>query len=377
MHRGTSGLGRLALLLVAILATSAVAGCGSSSSSSSSSNAQTLLKQTFSGSHTVKSGVLDLVLSLAPTGSSTLTSPISLSLHGPFQSRGSGSLPASDFTLTLGAMGRRGSFGVVSTAAAGYVTLQGASYQLPQAQFQKLESSFSSVESSSGSAGGSGLSQLGINPAGWVRSPSVVGSDNVGGAQTTHIRGTVDVSVLLADLNRLLAKESKRTAATGKLPTTIPQATQDKIAGEIRNATLDVWTGTSDKTLRKLALNMTVPVTGKISTTFGGLSSAGIGFSLQYSNLNQPQTISTPPNVHPYSEFRAKLQGLVGGLQGTLGQSGLGGALGSSSGSGGSSPGTTSTPSAGTVSKYSQCIQSAGSDVTKMQKCASLLTGGQ
>jgi hypothetical protein len=53
------------------------------------------------------------------------------------------------------------------------------------------------------------------------------------------------------------------------------------------------------------------------------------------------------------------------------------------SGLGGASTGawSTTTPSSGAgsaagVSKYSGCIQKAGGDVTKMQKCASLLNGG-
>src|ERR1700733_732528 len=118
MPRGTWGPRRLALLLVVIVAASGLSACGSSSDSSSSSNAQTLLKQTFGGGHSVKSGVLDLGLTFTPTGSSTLTSPITLSIHGPFQSRGSGALPASDFTLSITALGHHGSFGVVSTGSA-------------------------------------------------------------------------------------------------------------------------------------------------------------------------------------------------------------------------------------------------------------------
>ncbi|MFZ0043307.1 MAG: hypothetical protein WAK93_18505 [Solirubrobacteraceae bacterium] len=383
MSRRTPAPRRLMLLLVALVAAMALAACGSSSSSSSSSeNAQTLLKQTFSGTHTVKSGVLDLGLSFNPSGSNTLTSPVTVSIHGPFQSRGSGNLPASDFTLAGSAMGHQGSLGVVSTGTAGYVTLQGTGYQLPQAEFQKLESSFSSVDSSGSSSSG-GLSKFGINPLHWIKDPSVVGTENIGGTDTTHIHGTVDVAALVSDLNTFLSKKSSSSSATSKLPAGIPAATQAKIAQEIKNASLDVWTGNSDKTLRKLALQLTVPVTGRISTTLGGLSSAGLGLTLQYSDLNQPQTISAPTSVKPYSQFQTKLQGLLQLFQSALSQSGIGGTSGSSAGSSGSSAGssgsatgTTSTPSAGTVNKYSQCIENAGSDVTKMQKCASLLDGG-
>ena len=52
------------MLLVALLSAAVLAACGSASSGSGS--AQTLLKQTFSGSHTVKSGVLTFDLSLTP-----------------------------------------------------------------------------------------------------------------------------------------------------------------------------------------------------------------------------------------------------------------------------------------------------------------------
>ena len=74
----------------------------------------------------------------------------------------------------------------------------------------------------------------------------------------------------------------------------IPDASRQKIAGEIKNPKFDVWTGNSDKTIRKLAISLTVPVSGQISAALGGLSSAGIGLNVSYANLNQPQTISAP-----------------------------------------------------------------------------------
>ncbi len=360
---------RLGLLLGSVAVSLVAGACGSSTGAgaSSSGNAQSLLQQTFSSGHSVKSGVLGFTLTVNPSGSSTLTTPVSLSLTGPFQSRGTGKLPASDFSVAISGLGRRGSIGVISTGTNGYVTLNGSNYQLPAADFQRLESSFSSVESSGGSQ--SGLSGLGINPLHWLKNPSVVGSQTVGGADTTHIRAGVNVSALLSDLNTFLGKTA-RTTGTTKLPTSIPPATRQQIAGVVKNATVDVWTGTSDKTLRKLALNVTVPVTGRVSTLLGGLSSAGIGLSIQYSNLNQTQTIATPTNVQPYSQFTAKIQGIVSALSGGLG-AGATGSLGSSSQSG-----STGSASSSKVLKYSQCIQNAGQDVLKMQKCASLLNGG-
>jgi hypothetical protein len=351
---------RVGLFLCAAACALVIAACGSSTGNdaASSSNAQSLLSQTFSKAHTVKSGVLGFSLSLTPTGSSTLTTPIVLSLNGPFQSRGTGKLPASAFTIGISALNKRGSLGVISTGSSGYVTLQGNAYRLPAADFQKLESSFSSVGSSGSS---SGLSGLGINPQHWLKNPSIVGSGTTGGAQTTHIRSGVDVSALLSDLNTFLAKTAKTTSNSTSIPRSIPASTQQEIAAAVQNARVDVWTGSSDKTLRKLTLSLTLPVTGQTSTVLGGMTSAGIGLTLQYSHLNQPQTISAPGNVKPYSEFTAKLRGVLSTVQGGLGSSSTGGS-------------SSSNPAK--VSKYTDCIQRAGKDVSKMQKCASLLNGG-
>ncbi len=362
---------RRGLVLGAVVPALAVAACGSSSGGSggsgSSGNAQSLLKQTFASGKPVKSGVLGVSVTLNPSGSSTFTTPISFSINGPFQSRGAGKLPQSNFTIAVSALGRKGQLGIVSTGTGGYVTLQGAAYQLPAADLQRLESGFSSVGGSS--QGGGGLSGLGINPQHWLTNASVVGSDTIGGTDTTHIRAGVNVSALLQDINTLLGKASSSTGT--KLPSSIPQATQQKVAAAVKNATVDVWTGKSDKVLRKLSLNLNVPVTGRLSTLAGGMTSAGIGLTLQYSDVNQPQTIAAPSNVQPYSEFTTKLRSVLTGIEGSVGAGALG-----STGSAGSTGSSGSAATTDKIKKYSQCIQSAGQDVLKMQKCASVLNGG-
>ena len=50
---------------------------------------------------------------------------------GPFESRGAGKLPKSNFNIGLSALGHHGQLGIVSTGATGYVTLDGNAYRLP------------------------------------------------------------------------------------------------------------------------------------------------------------------------------------------------------------------------------------------------------
>jgi hypothetical protein len=351
----------LALVLIGLFLVSA---CGTTSSGAG--NAQTLLRQTFTGAHTVRSGILNFNLALNPSGSRTLTTPITLGVGGPFQSRGAGKLPASKLELTIDALGHHGQLGIVSTGSNGYVTLGGSAYQLPAADFQKLASSFSSAAAGGGTGG---LSKLGINPLHWLTQPAVVGSETVGGASTTHIRAHVNVNALLGDLNTFLQKAST-TGATGStpLPTAISPATRQKVAAAVRNATVDVWTGSNDKTLRKLSVSLDIPVTGQISTQLGGLNQAGISLSLQYANLNQPQTISAPGHIRPFSGFTNRIKGLSGQLQGLFG-----GGTGSASGTGSA---RSSGASSATINGYAACLQRAKGDVAKMQRCASLLNGG-
>jgi hypothetical protein len=99
------------------------------------------------------------------------------------------------------------------------------------------------------------------------------------------------------------------------------------------------------------------------------VKSADIGLTVQYADLNQPQTITAPSSVRPYSEFQSKVSTFIRGLQSAA--AGVVGS-GSSSSSGGTTPGGSGGSTSG-VTKYGQCIQQAGGDVAKMQKCASLL----
>lgn len=355
-----------------VLASLVLAACGSANDSSSGSPS-TLLNQTFTGTHKVTSGVLNLTLTIDPSGSSTLNGPITLSFGGPFQTRGAGKLPESKFTISASALGRNAALGILSTGTSGYVTLQGASYQMPQATFQKLESSFAQLASGAGTSQGSGtLGKLGIRPLRWLTHPTTVGTENVGGTQTTHIHAGINVPALLSDLSTFVQKASSASAAAAStLKSGIPPATRQKIAAAIRNPSFDVWTGTSDKTIRRLTIALTLPITGSLSTQLGGVKSADLGLTMQYSDLNQPQTITAPTTVRPYSEFKTKVSGFVQGLQGAA--AGVLG-TGSSSATGGTTPGGSGSSSS--VTKYGQCIQQANGDVSKMQKCSSLLGSG-
>ena len=376
------GFGLVALLAVALACS---VGACASSSEAGSGDATKLLQHTFSGAHTVSSGNLRFTVTINPSGSSTVTQPVVLSISGPFQSQGKGKLPKSDLTITLSAQGKTASIGVLSTGSKGYLVAGGDAYQLPDRTYRQLESTFAALASSpaSGSASGSGtLASLGIDPLRWLIDPSVAGTAEVGGAQTTHIHAAVNVKVLLDDLNTLLQKASSLGAVAGSaLNLSISPATRAQLAGSVRNPSVDVWTGTTDKTVRRLTIRLTVPVSGAPSMLLGGLRSAAITIDLLYTDLNQPQTITGPAVVQPFSAFGPKAQSLLAPIESALLGGMTFGASGWTSSAGGASifqiPGSSGAAvsgSAARVQSYGQCVSAAGADNAKMQKCASLLT---
>ena len=367
MDHRTGMLPRATAALAAGGAAVVLAACGGSSSRQATS----LLGQAFGGQHSITSGQVAFNLTVTPSGSTTITGPISLAFSGPFQSRGPGKLPESSLDVTLSALGSSVSITFTAVGNKGYVTFEGASYRLPQADYERLATSFSEFRLVPGSGGSSLVHRLGIHPLSWLQNPQVVGTEDIAGTSTSHVHAAINVAAFLDDVNRFLVRApSLGVSGAASLPRGISAATRRKIAHEVQNPSFDVWVAQAGKTVRKLEVGMTLPVTGTASALLGGLRSAGIGLSEQYSQLNQPQTITAPTALRPYREFQAKLKVLLGQIQAGL-RSLLGGGV---SGSGAASGSVGSSSQA--IQNYSQCVQAAHGHTAKLQKCTSLLSGG-
>jgi hypothetical protein len=372
---------RRALFIVTSLVTAVlVAGCGGGSSKPSSSGtgsaaAHRLLAQTFDGHHGISSGVISLDLRVVPSGSSSIKGPIELAFGGPFVNKGAGKLPASDFTISISAEGHRGALQVISADGKGYITVSGQSYRMPASSYKSLESGLGSLASSGTASGAkssqSAFSKLGIKPLDWLVHPKVVGSATVGGVATTHVRGGLDSTAMLQDLSKLLGNTSSLgVSAANSLPTSISAATQRSIARALGTPSFNVWTGTADKLIRKLAVSAVVPVTGATRTALGGMRSATVTLGFEYSRVNQPQTITVPTKTKPYSVFRTQFSTILEEIESGL----VGGSTGSGSDTGTGTTGATG--GTATDQKYTHCITAAAGDVAKMQKCSKLLATG-
>jgi hypothetical protein len=339
-----------------------VAGCGGGSGGGDASTAQ-LLKDTFSGGKTVKSGKLDVSLGFQAKGLPTLTGPVALKLSGPFQSQGGGKLPKFDFDLALAAGGQTVQAGAVSLGDSGFLKFGGKAYTVDKALFDQFKTGYEKSQSQARSKdAGPSFKALGVDPAHWLKDARKVGKADVGGTSTFHITSGVDVPRFLADVNTLLSKAKNLGGSTTQgVPQGLSPTVQSVIERSVRSARVDVYTGESDHTLRRLALSVSLVVPADAQKSAGGLKSGELRFDLQIADLNADQAISAPANARPLSELQQALGVLQGG--------------GTSTTPATTAPSTT-TPSAGAPKAYLDCVQKAGTDIAKVQQCAGLLNGG-
>ena len=314
---------RLAVaLLLALVLAFVLSSCGGSSSPS----AQSLVNDSFSARSTINSAQVDLALAVSGSGSSSSSKPLSLHLSGPFQSA-EGKFPSFALQLRLSASGHALAAGATSTGSALYVQLGGTWFSIPQSTFNALEQSYAQATKSASSAKArSTFASLGIEPSHWISEPTNAGTATIGGVQTYHLTASVNVPGLLSDVSKLSSSGSAvgLTALPGAgslSPTAISE-----LGKSVHSAHVDIYTGKSDHILRRLDLTASLTSTPQTKAALGGLTSATITLSLQFSGINQPQTISAPSNPKPFSQLLPALQQLTGALGGATGSSGsLGG----------------------------------------------------
>ncbi|HWX88181.1 MAG TPA: hypothetical protein VNX67_08405 [Solirubrobacteraceae bacterium] len=298
--------------------------CGGSPGS-----AESLLSETFSGHTPIQSGQLNLSFSLSATGKSATTQPLAVTLKGPFDSTAAGKLPRFALQLQLSAAGHPLAAGATSTGSALFVQLAGTWFSTPSSTYKAIEEGYAKATSTAATSKvRSTFSALGIEPGHWLANPTQAGTATIAGVPTVHLTAAVDVPALLADVSKLSqAGGGLSPSLAGGSGGALSPALVTELAKSIKSAHVDVYTGQSDHLLRRLEVTATVSGTSQTQALLGGLSSANLEILLEFSSLNEPQTISAPANPQPPSQLLPALQQLVGVLQGASSGSTTGGTL--------------------------------------------------
>ena len=305
------------VLVLAALGALALGGCASGGSSGGSASAQALLAATFQSHKPIESGRIDLSLALtsnASSGAAAHAKLLGVALKGPFQGRGAGKLPEFSLQLQLQASGHTLQAGATATASDLYIELAGSWFVAPPGTAQQLQQSYAATTRASSSAQSRAtFAGLGIEPGEWIADPTIVAGAT--GSETTHISGRLDVARFLADAQKISGARGALGLGAGAAGSALPSSGGlAALAGALRSARVDVYTGTSDHQLRRLLLSAQVAATPQARSTLGVSSGATLTLDLRFAELNRPQTIAAPANPRPISELVPALQQLGSAL---------------------------------------------------------------
>jgi hypothetical protein len=332
-----------ALLLFACVAlcAGALAACGESDDHAASS-ASSVLDETLAATSKLDSARLSGRLRLDPDGLLSFGGPIVLKASGPFAAPASGAGPRFDMRLAAAIGGQTYGARASSNGRRAYLRLDGRDYVLGRL------GSRAASRAAGGAARRGALAGLGLNPAAWIKDPQEKGTATVAGTDTIRIAGDLDVARLLADVAKLLDGGAGDGLLTPKL--------REQIAGSVKSAKVELWTGARDRILRQLtaAIDFTFD---KGQSPLTGLDGGRVNLRLRLDGVNATSfEVATPKNARPLSRLLGD-----SGLGELLSGFGKGLAPGSRGGDGGAA--------------FLRCIEAAGGDSVKVMGCASKLSG--
>ena len=180
---------RLALLLLFVLGAFTLGSCGGDDDQTGVEN---LLDKAFSGE--IHSADLKLEAEIELKG--LLKDPIKIEAEGPFRTN-QGKLPSADIELRIGSGngGQTITSGVLTTGDRVFLKFQDVYYEQPAAQVRQANRALAQGK------GSRPLGELGLDPRSWLAEAKDEGDAEVGGVDTNHVSGTLDVARLMRNLN--------------------------------------------------------------------------------------------------------------------------------------------------------------------------------
>jgi hypothetical protein len=320
-----------ALALLAALSAVLVA-CGGGSGDKGDESPQAVLDEaTLQG---IESGNLDLSLDLSAPGKEG--GNVNVSLSGPFQGEGQGSLPQLSMTAKAKGdyNGKKIDFdgGLTLLPNSAYVRYEGTEYEVDPTTFSFVEQALKQAQreggAETGSAGAAACQEeLGkLKVADFLEGGRNEGSADVDGTSATKVSGELNVSGAIDSVLEVVESGACRSqlAAAGPLPSQSEiERAEEEVSSSVKGAHVDVYVG-DDNIVRQISTQLAVePRNGG-----SGPKSVEIGLDLKLSGVNEEQRISAPENAKPLSKLFVKLGvnpiELLGLLQGEEGGESLG-----------------------------------------------------
>jgi hypothetical protein len=336
----------------------------------------------------VESADLDVSLQIEASGKEG--GNVDVSLSGPFTEGADGAPPQLDLDARVtGKMsGDALDFdgGLVLLPNSAYVNYEGTEYEVDPTTYSFVESAIKQSQQQGAEGEDSGASACEdaaskIDLASFSDDLTNEGTADVGGTSTTKLSGDLDVSGALEALVEVTqdpACKSQLGAAGVPSASELEEAKQD-VGRAVKAAHVDLYVG-DDDIVRRITVELDLAPEGED----GSPERVRVDFDLTLTGVNEEQEISAPGSARPLSDLFVKLgvnplelagalqggdlNGLLEGLNGTVGGlDGLPGLGGGPAGGGGSGGGASDS-----LESYSDCIRDAKT-AADLQKCAGQL----
>lgn len=363
-----------ALFATLVVLATALAACGGGGSDSSNEDPQKVVEG--ASLEGVKSGELEMSLDVNVEGDEG--GEFELELGGPFEQGAKNELPQVELNVKANgeAEGESIDFegGLTLLTDRAFIAYKGDNYEVDPTTFGFLKSAFEQAQQQGGEEADVTACQKaaeGIKFTQFTDNLTNEGSEDVGGASSTHVSGDLNVSGAVDALIQLTEDPacSSQLEAAGPLPLNELEEAKGELGKAIKNAHVELWVGEDDNIVRKMAMELTV------EPPEAEAEKVELNLEVTLNGVNEKQSFNAPSNAKPLEALFKQLgvnplelmeaAGGEGGLGGLL--EGIGGSEGSSGG--GSSEGL---GGLGNQKAYAECLQKAQT-AGDLQKCANLL----
>jgi hypothetical protein len=268
----------------ALIAVVALAGCGDGGSTE---EARDLIDRGFATD--VRSGVFSASAEFHLSGLGALAGPLRLNVEGPFEGWSSTTLPAMDLEVRVSGMGQKFAGRLVMTRENAWVEYDGTTYEAGEALWAELRRT---IETQGGEP--MTLTEMGLHPHRWLDDLEIEGDEEVAGDDTTKVTGTIDLSRLLPEANRL--------SPDARLPPrTLRQV--DEAFEEVR---FEAWIG-EDEIWRRVAVETAFEIPEELRESAEGVSGGRLSFEMGLEDPNEPVEIEGLGDGRPVDELLRRL----------------------------------------------------------------------
>jgi hypothetical protein len=289
---------RTVLILLTLLAASAVQACGGSAADEKSAKETLSSVKPLSSAQT--SAAFRIFFDNAPP---SVGDELELTLNGPLRNNGADKLPSLDWKLAFSGLATKFTSRIVSTGDNFFINLGGQDFEAGQAAVRQLTDQARSAQQK-------GLAQVGLNPLAAVRDVKEAGDRKFDGETLTLYKGAIDLDVVMDQVERL----SRGLPTTGAAET-IPQGRltpqqRGQVKRTFGSPRFEVGVA-DDDTVRQLLITSKFTTPAANREAAGGITGGRMEYRLEYSDVGEETTITPPTETQPISDFAREVQRII------------------------------------------------------------------